>query len=795
MTNTRPGRNRRRVCYVPTGDGHSAQNRFVLSDVTHITPRTALHIAPTSSLDHRVLAVGERRRQQRLAPLSSTMIGIAPDVGEPRSNIVASSTFHLTDKRTSRLRLPKWPSHRFYRPYRPIYKQAVGHPGVGHTPLIIGFIVLCLFNAPTNCVVEVEVSTIPTIPIPDGFTVIGQLGTNQGPTSLYDRSEEFAPCTANSSLDYRIVSDHFQEGWSSCFELVNQLLDWPRANSTCFQRGGHLARPSSASDTLVIEAMLNEHPVSRDYWIDANDMNREGEWRWTDGTDIVYVNWRPGKPINSSRHFSRDCAELHRNFEWQWNDKDCVDRNNFFICQHHLPPFDNVTYDFTSTPSDIHRPSSSLSTSSPISLSSSTTTATSSAASSYQSPTTSLYPESFKTTTTDRALLSTTKEHLLTTQPSVLTPTRENSGSKEPVTKSAKEETSHPPPPPFVILPTSPLPSRASDSLSSGQIALVLLCIVAILLLLFVIGLVALPNFRRKIRAQGSSPSSPSSSIESQGGSSLNSSSSLESNDPTSPQPWVAVLKYFPSRQNSSSSTRPIVPTVTINTSPPRLPDDVTSVVDNNPTTSSDLRSSSSFADNADFLQVNAARLAIARSNSDSNSLLNVASPYGLPEVEISPQLPDFTIRRLKPADASDGETPPRPAPRWRLWSGGSGSSGDNRGMGVSNPVFMADVERASNDNFGPRVDDGGDADDADDDGGEGVLRRESPSPTMIDVRLEMDLGEYSLNDSQQQQQHQQQRDSESRGGINLPMTSRNIFMKEVLRRGATGNTFKYDKF
>ena len=57
--------------------------------------------------------------------------------------------------------------------------------------------------------------------------------------------------------------------------------------------------------------MLDRHPgtilsfhvrfpplIHRDYWIDANDMNTEGEWRWTDGTDIDYVNWRPGKPIN-----------------------------------------------------------------------------------------------------------------------------------------------------------------------------------------------------------------------------------------------------------------------------------------------------------------------------------------------------------------------------------------------------------------------------------------------------------------------------------------------------------------
>lgn len=362
------------------------------------------------------------------------------------------------------------------------------------------------------------------------------------------------------------------------------------------------------------------------------------------------------------------------------------------------------------------------------------------------------------------------------------------------------------PTPPFVSPTDSSPPSRISDSLSSGQIALVLLCIVAILLLAFVIGLVVLPNFRRKmVSSQGSSPSSPSSSIESQAGSSLNSSSSLESNDSKSPQPWVAVLKFFPSRQDSSSSSirppRGIVPTVTIDTSPPRrLPDDVVASAGGQGCGGdSPDHHYSSAVDNTDFLRVNAAQFALARSNSVSSN----ASPYGLPAVDVSPQLPDFTIRRKSGAakkndaennDAAvEGETPRRrlDAPRWRLFSTCSGGS-ENRGIGVSNPVFMADVvDMDPEDKVDDVVDGGGPVDGDVNDGGEGVLRRESPSPTLPDVRLEMDLGEYS-NDYQQQQPNDE---LQSRGGINLPMTTRNIFMKEVLRRGSGGNTFKYDKF
>ena len=52
-------------------------------------------------------------------------------------------------------------------------------------------------------------------------------------------------------------------------------------------------------------------PSLRDYWIDANDMNTEGEWRWTDGTDIEYVNWRPGKPINRCEMIKPSEAKPH----------------------------------------------------------------------------------------------------------------------------------------------------------------------------------------------------------------------------------------------------------------------------------------------------------------------------------------------------------------------------------------------------------------------------------------------------------------------------------------------------
>lgn len=33
-------------------------------------------------------------------------------------------------------------------------------------------------------------------------------------------------------------------------------------------------------------------------WIGLNDRDRKGVYKWSDGTDFNYANWKPGEPSN-----------------------------------------------------------------------------------------------------------------------------------------------------------------------------------------------------------------------------------------------------------------------------------------------------------------------------------------------------------------------------------------------------------------------------------------------------------------------------------------------------------------
>jgi len=695
------------------------------------------------------------------------------------------------------------------RAFRPAYQRSTvrGKTLCFWAVALVIFCAVCDVDSTSD-----EDSTAPTIPIPQGFTkeADGGMGENRPSDDASDVSKRrksptsAGPCSSGAEYEFKIVRRNNSD-WAVCFELVNVAADWRTANSTCFERGGHLARPLSASDTQVIEDMLNSHPVSRDYWIDANDMNTEGQWRWTDGTPVGYVNWRPGRPIISPRHFSRDCAELHRNFKWQWNDKDCVDRKNYFMCQHRVRA-DAVPVTASSPPtSSSVRPPATTTTSSPSTSSTSADSSIVYTDSSDSSPTpTQSNPDSFTSTPQSALYPTTISDHASQPPDSDAAAAAAAAAAVDRDSGDLKPDPSSCPPASGV----TPPPARVVHLLSPSQTALLVICIIAVLLMAFFASLVALPCLRRKLKMSvpSSSPSSPSSSIESQTDSSLNSSISLSSDTSSSQAPWAAVLKCFSSHpfHHQHQQSRPPhihpyhsgnLPTVSLTAPTPNSrapPRDVA-----NRSTTVD----ASLSPTVDFLPVNPARLQVDRTSSFS-------TPDLLPTVEISPQLPAFSIKR-KPSTPDEDEvnhdtlapppaagTPQRRRPKWRLSLGsvGGGVGGSGGGsLGVSNPVYMADVppqDSCVGEGTSSNITEGEmEPDD---------LRDESsPPPSLDGSKLELYLGEGTEEEppSTSSQDDPSSQQSSSQKGLRLPMTTRNIFMKEVLGSREGGNSFKYEKF
>ena len=63
-------------------------------------------------------------------------------------------------------------------------------------------------------------------------------------------------------------------------------------------------------------------------WIGANDIEKEGTFVWTDGTQVTTTYWYPGQPYGTNS----DCVRTNYKEEGGWNDAPC-DEKMIFLCQ------------------------------------------------------------------------------------------------------------------------------------------------------------------------------------------------------------------------------------------------------------------------------------------------------------------------------------------------------------------------------------------------------------------------------------------------------------------------------
>lgn len=68
------------------------------------------------------------------------------------------------------------------------------------------------------------------------------------------------------------------------------------------------------------------------FWMGLTDREEENAWRWLDGTEPAFSQWKPGQPDNWSHGHERgeDCAGLIH--EGLWNDFFCEDLISY-ICE------------------------------------------------------------------------------------------------------------------------------------------------------------------------------------------------------------------------------------------------------------------------------------------------------------------------------------------------------------------------------------------------------------------------------------------------------------------------------
>nr|XP_039258536.1 uncharacterized protein LOC120335105 [Styela clava] len=102
----------------------------------------------------------------------------------------------------------------------------------------------------------------------------------------------------------------------------------------CESLGGYLAKVDTQEITDVINETI-EINYKQSYFIGGNDIRKEKDWKWQDGTDVImrdeegYQNWKSNQPNNARG--DEDCMLVGRE-TYRWIDSSCHEKLNY-ICQ------------------------------------------------------------------------------------------------------------------------------------------------------------------------------------------------------------------------------------------------------------------------------------------------------------------------------------------------------------------------------------------------------------------------------------------------------------------------------
>ncbi|MEI6651370.1 MAG: FG-GAP-like repeat-containing protein [Chlorobiaceae bacterium] len=92
----------------------------------------------------------------------------------------------------------------------------------------------------------------------------------------------------------------------------NNLLSWEEAEAEAIAHGGHLVTINDAEENQWLSSAFWQQSI----WIGLNDIQKEGEWVWVDGSAITYTNWSYGEPDN----FAGNEDIVYLDSSAMWND-------------------------------------------------------------------------------------------------------------------------------------------------------------------------------------------------------------------------------------------------------------------------------------------------------------------------------------------------------------------------------------------------------------------------------------------------------------------------------------------
>ncbi|XP_042281484.1 CD209 antigen-like protein C [Thunnus maccoyii] len=117
-------------------------------------------------------------------------------------------------------------------------------------------------------------------------------------------------------------------GWRmfrcSCYFLSSESGSWSRGRQDCREKGADLVVIDSTKEQTFL-SNLTEVAT----WIGLTDRDKDGTWKWIDGTPLTLRYWETNEPNNGGgdpKVGEEDCVHIRsgKKTEDNWNDLSCV---------------------------------------------------------------------------------------------------------------------------------------------------------------------------------------------------------------------------------------------------------------------------------------------------------------------------------------------------------------------------------------------------------------------------------------------------------------------------------------
>ncbi|XP_076879089.1 galactose-specific lectin nattectin-like [Brachyhypopomus gauderio] len=116
-----------------------------------------------------------------------------------------------------------------------------------------------------------------------------------------------------------------------CYRFFSSYVTWAEAENACLRYGGNLASVHTVSEYRFLQNLIKEMSGSFPLtWIGGHDGVKEGQWLWSDGTEVNFYYWRTNQPDNYLNN--EDCMQMNAGDELKMNDNICYTRNPF-VCK------------------------------------------------------------------------------------------------------------------------------------------------------------------------------------------------------------------------------------------------------------------------------------------------------------------------------------------------------------------------------------------------------------------------------------------------------------------------------